>query len=410
MGEYSNYTIKQGDTLSAIAKRAGTTVEQLVKENGIKDPNKIQAGAILKLPKGAEISVFNVKQDLITKAVQEMEQKRPKPVLSQEEEKMIRDLIAKEKEKPLDFAPIKEWIKEHPLSKNFTEALLGAGGEKTAANVSPQEREAAKAEIDQKVSSTGISYQDANKTITEIEKQYSDDKYFTEWEENIDRNKIRDEGAIRILRDDFPSIVKHKDFNPNKLPEPAKTQYKEAVAAKREIEQNNSALVKKAGITPVKEKVDRIDFPKFGLGLAFDGLGKPEELTPKQIASREKIGEQVASNGIKYSDAKTIAEALHNKYMNDPSCSSYYPSHSPKTRDRTILPDERPIYDLAINLKSFDPFKMPEPDRTQYFEAINAMREIEHKNSALFEQTGYTTTPQPKRGYETPNEWCTVLY
>lgn len=44
------YTIREGDTLSKIAKRYGTTVETLVTLNGIKDPNKIYAGAYLNIP------------------------------------------------------------------------------------------------------------------------------------------------------------------------------------------------------------------------------------------------------------------------------------------------------------------------------------------------------------------------
>jgi len=45
------YKIAQGDTLSAIARKQGMTVEQLLAANPqIKDPNKIQAGANLNLP------------------------------------------------------------------------------------------------------------------------------------------------------------------------------------------------------------------------------------------------------------------------------------------------------------------------------------------------------------------------
>ena len=46
----SNYKIKSGDTLSAIAKKRGTTVATLKKLNNIKDVNKIFAGRSLKLP------------------------------------------------------------------------------------------------------------------------------------------------------------------------------------------------------------------------------------------------------------------------------------------------------------------------------------------------------------------------
>ena len=44
------YTIVNGDTLSAIAKRYKTTVSELVKVNQIKDKNKIYAGQIIKIP------------------------------------------------------------------------------------------------------------------------------------------------------------------------------------------------------------------------------------------------------------------------------------------------------------------------------------------------------------------------
>ena len=46
-----SYKIKKGDTLSGIAKARGTTVAKIMKMNpGIKDKNKIRAGAGLKLP------------------------------------------------------------------------------------------------------------------------------------------------------------------------------------------------------------------------------------------------------------------------------------------------------------------------------------------------------------------------
>ena len=60
-----DYTIKSGDTLSAIAKANNTTVEALSKANSIADPNKINAGAILKLPEttmaGADINAGDIK-------------------------------------------------------------------------------------------------------------------------------------------------------------------------------------------------------------------------------------------------------------------------------------------------------------------------------------------------------------
>jgi len=47
-----SYKIKKGDTLSAIAKREGTTVKALAEKNKIKNPDLIYAGKTLKLNKG----------------------------------------------------------------------------------------------------------------------------------------------------------------------------------------------------------------------------------------------------------------------------------------------------------------------------------------------------------------------
>ncbi len=50
MPHMASYTIRSGDTLSAIAARFHTTVAQLAKANGIKNVNAIRAGAKLKVP------------------------------------------------------------------------------------------------------------------------------------------------------------------------------------------------------------------------------------------------------------------------------------------------------------------------------------------------------------------------
>ena len=43
------YTVKRGDTLSAIAKRYKTTVAKLAKDNGIKNANLIYVGQKIKI-------------------------------------------------------------------------------------------------------------------------------------------------------------------------------------------------------------------------------------------------------------------------------------------------------------------------------------------------------------------------
>lgn len=47
---YLTYTIRPGDTLWAIARRYGATVAELARINGIRDPNLIYAGATLRIP------------------------------------------------------------------------------------------------------------------------------------------------------------------------------------------------------------------------------------------------------------------------------------------------------------------------------------------------------------------------
>ena len=49
MANAETYTVQQGDTLSAIAKKNNTTVSNLVSENGIQDANKISVGQTLSI-------------------------------------------------------------------------------------------------------------------------------------------------------------------------------------------------------------------------------------------------------------------------------------------------------------------------------------------------------------------------
>ncbi|MFI1582821.1 LysM peptidoglycan-binding domain-containing protein [Embleya sp. NPDC020630] len=49
------YTVKSGDTLTAIAHRFGTTIEQLVKWNGIPDPDLIKVAQRLIVAKSVPV-------------------------------------------------------------------------------------------------------------------------------------------------------------------------------------------------------------------------------------------------------------------------------------------------------------------------------------------------------------------
>ena len=52
----ATYTVKKGDTLSAIAKKYGTTYQAIAKANGISNPNLIYAGQTLKIGSGSSSS------------------------------------------------------------------------------------------------------------------------------------------------------------------------------------------------------------------------------------------------------------------------------------------------------------------------------------------------------------------
>jgi murein DD-endopeptidase MepM/ murein hydrolase activator NlpD len=50
----STYQIRRGDSLSAIASRYGTSASVLARQNGITDPNHIEAGRTLRVPERSE--------------------------------------------------------------------------------------------------------------------------------------------------------------------------------------------------------------------------------------------------------------------------------------------------------------------------------------------------------------------
>ena len=47
--KYKTYVVRRGDTLSAIARRYNTTVQKLAADNGIKNPNLIYPGQVIKI-------------------------------------------------------------------------------------------------------------------------------------------------------------------------------------------------------------------------------------------------------------------------------------------------------------------------------------------------------------------------
>lgn len=255
--------------------------------------------------------------------------------------------------------------------------------------LTPEQKEAL-GKLNEKVSSTGISYSDANNTINEIREKYNDDKYYKVVEEIVDPNKDESKDGMRNYIYYTPFKIRYKEFDVSKLPEPDKTKYLEAIEAKKEIENNNGSLAKEAGIEPPgreKPPVAGKDMSEMAK-IAEKFFGKPDkpELTEKQKAARSKLDEKQSSTGVKYKDAKAVIAQLTEKYKD--SCRSEFESKQPTGILIYIMPYE-----------AFDPYKIPEPDKTAYFDALAVITEIEQQNSALLQQAGLSMTPQPNTDY-----------
>lgn len=282
------------------------------------------------------------------------------------------------------------------VEKFLEESKLPPGLKELAGNVKQEPTEAnleAKAKLDELVSSTGIKYSDAEQTINDIRAKYTDDKYFSK--KIVDPNQKEYAGTHTML---YYKPYEVKQFNPNKLPEPARTQYMEAVAAKEEINNNNEALVKAAGPAasdiPDDAKgifLSRVDGnDKLAELMKKAGLVKEKEVTEKQQAAREQLNDKVSSTGMRYEDAKNTLDEIVEKYKDDPKCQSKFESKQPKDIAIYVLPQEK-----------FDPHKLPEPARTQYFEALDSVKEIQEKNSALVKQADLPFIQEPPTNYYT---------
>ena len=68
------YTVQKGDTLSAIAKKNGTTVDEIVSKNGIQDANKISVGQNLTINETTEETTEASATPTTTEAVAESAQ------------------------------------------------------------------------------------------------------------------------------------------------------------------------------------------------------------------------------------------------------------------------------------------------------------------------------------------------
>ena len=73
------YRVKQGDDLSSVAKRNGTTVKDLVRANQLKNANFIKAGQLLRIPSNAAGKLINPSYGLSYDVRKQLEVIKPNP-------------------------------------------------------------------------------------------------------------------------------------------------------------------------------------------------------------------------------------------------------------------------------------------------------------------------------------------
>lgn len=118
----TEYTVKSGDTLSHIALDHGTTIDQLAKDNQLKDINLIFVGEKLVVNTGNDVNIQPVVEQPVYEVQQEVEVTQP--VYEVQEEVTVQPVI---QEPVQQTAPVvtgsnaaKEWIAQKESSGSYT--------------------------------------------------------------------------------------------------------------------------------------------------------------------------------------------------------------------------------------------------------------------------------------------------
>lgn len=308
---------------------------------------------------------------------------------------------AKEKMLEKKFVGLPKWAEDIIRGQDSTlvngkpidDVIADLTGENDSKLTSEQKE--ARTKLNQKQSSIGMTYAEAKAKVAKILQEYG--HCYDEVEASDESQSGENDYTFAI----FMLPQKTKVFNPDKLPEPARTEYKEAMAAMTEIENANPELAEKGGIkvNPIKVEPVRHSMldnltPSEIEGLGFKPAAKPEP-TETQKSAREKLNEKVSSLGMSYKDAKTTIESITNMYKNNPEYQSEFQCEQPKYIKLHYTP-----------IKAFDPYKLKGADKEVYFKALSAIQEIETTNYALLIQAGLTPTGQPER----PDKINELLY
>jgi len=122
-GKSTSYTIKSGDSLSALAKRYGTTVAALMKANpSIKSKNKIYAGRKLTIPGGGSVAKTTTKTPTKTKTKTTVTPKKKKSTGTSALPDYLKKPATKTKKKK---TKTKAQTKADELSADFKRAAQG---------------------------------------------------------------------------------------------------------------------------------------------------------------------------------------------------------------------------------------------------------------------------------------------
>lgn len=242
------------------------------------------------------------------------------------------------------------------------------------------EQKAALQELETKLSSTGINYKDAKKIMNEIEAKYSNC-----WVTTTEEAHRANNNEIQIFT--YSTITK-KMFDVSKLPEPDKSNYINAKASVIEIQHNNSALATKAGVELLEDNSTQATDLSAILDITrARGLGQTREMSDAKKKARAELDSKVSSSGMSYKDAKAIIDKIVAENKDNPDYQSEFESE----QDSKLL-----IYNEPT--KGFDVYKLPYGLKEKYFEALDAIQEIENNNYALLTEAGLSKTEEPKKG------------
>lgn len=118
----TEYTVKSGDTLSHIALDHGTTIDQLAKDNQLKDINLIFVGEKLVVNTGNDANIQPVVEQPVYEVQQEVEVTQP--VYEVQEEVTVQPVVQEPVQQTVPVVTgsnaAKEWIAQKESSGSYT--------------------------------------------------------------------------------------------------------------------------------------------------------------------------------------------------------------------------------------------------------------------------------------------------